>query len=102
MFVLASFLESLWEDLNTLVIVIVSSRHRCTGHSLLTSDTEHVPVASGFSRDQTATKTATGKQLVEWKQSTKVINILVEVQAATQKLYLQDGSSCKGISATQR
>lgn len=36
---------------------------------------------------------------MEWKQSTEVINIPVEVQAVTQKLYLQEGSSSKCITS---
>lgn len=50
-----------------------------------------VPVATRHQRYKTATR----KQLVDRKQSTKDINILVEVQAATQKLYLQEGSPSK-------
>lgn len=40
-------------------------------------------------------KTATRKRRAEWKQSTKGINILVDVHAVTQKLYLQEGLSRK-------
>lgn len=73
-------------------VVMSLMRNNC--HSWLTSDTMGVPVATvALQKHQRETHTtAMGKQLVEWEQSTAVINILVEVQAVTQKIYLQEGS----------
>lgn len=77
---------------------VVMSLKRNNYHLWLTSDREPVfPEQPRLFKTPKRCKTATGKRLVEWKQSNRVINILLDVQAGTQKLYLQEGLSVKRL-----
>lgn len=71
-------------------------RNNC--HSPLTSDDMCVPVETVALQD-TKTDTEQHKAAAcRKKQSTKVINILVELRADIQKLHLQEGSPDKCIT----